>query len=38
MGHHTISVNAGNLSAGVYYYSLTVGKNTSSTMKMVLIK
>lgn len=38
IGQHTITVNAGNLSAGVYYYSLTVGKNKTSAMKMVVIK
>ncbi len=37
-GQHTINVDAGNLSAGVYYYSLTVGKHVTSTMKMVVIK
>ncbi len=37
-GQHTINVNAENLPAGVYYYSLTVGKHATSTMKMVVIK
>lgn len=37
-GKHSINFNAENLSAGVYYYSLTAGKNTTSTMKMVIIK
>lgn len=37
-GKHNINFNAQNLSAGVYYYSLTAGKNTTSVMKMVVIK
>ncbi|MES2285791.1 MAG: T9SS type A sorting domain-containing protein [Bacteroidota bacterium] len=38
IGRHTINVNANDLPAGVYYYSLNVGKHTTSTMKMVVIK
>lgn len=37
-GKHSIHFNSENLAAGVYTYSLTVGKNTTSTMKMVVIK
>lgn len=37
-GAHTIKVNASNLSAGVYYYSLKVGENNSSAKKMVIVK
>lgn len=37
-GKHVVKFNAEELPAGVYYYSLTVDKNTSSVMKMVVIK
>ncbi len=37
-GMHTIKYNASGLSAGVYYYSLNVGGNSSSAKKMVVIK
>jgi Secretion system C-terminal sorting domain len=37
-GTHTLKVNASNLSAGVYYYALQVGDNTSSAKKMVIVK
>ncbi|OFY86902.1 MAG: hypothetical protein A3F72_00660 [Bacteroidetes bacterium RIFCSPLOWO2_12_FULL_35_15] len=37
-GKHSINFNSANLAAGVYTYSLTVGNNTTSTMKMVVIK
>jgi hypothetical protein len=37
-GQHTFEFNADNLSAGVYYYSIKVGENTSSAVKMVVIK
>ena len=37
-GGHSISFSAADLSAGVYYYSLRVGDNTTSTMKMVVVK
>ena len=37
-GKHAVQFDASNLSAGVYYYSLTVGQNTTSAMKMVVIK
>lgn len=37
-GSHSVTVNAANLSAGVYYYSLKVGDNTSTAMKMVVVK
>lgn len=37
-GAHTITFNGADLSAGVYYYSLKVGENTTSTMKMVIVK
>lgn len=37
-GKHSVNFNAENLSAGVYYYSLTVGNSTTSAMKMVVIK
>ncbi|MCE9539749.1 MAG: T9SS type A sorting domain-containing protein [Bacteroidetes bacterium] len=37
-GKHAVKFNAEELPAGVYYYSLTVDKNTSSVMKMVVIK
>lgn len=38
VGTHTVKFNAENLSAGVYYYSLKVNNNSSSAMKMVIIK
>lgn len=38
MGKNMITINAENLPAGVYYYSLTIGKSVSPTMKMVVIK
>jgi hypothetical protein len=37
-GKHSIEFNAENLSAGVYYYSIKAGENTSAAMKMVVIK
>jgi hypothetical protein len=37
-GKHVVKVNAENLSAGVYYYSLKVNDNTTAAMKMVVIK
>jgi hypothetical protein len=37
-GKHVIEFNAENLSAGVYYYSIKAGENTSSAVKMVVIK
>lgn len=37
-GRHTAKFNAENIPAGVYYYSLTVDKNATSVMKMVVIK
>lgn len=37
-GKHNMKFNAENLPAGVYYYSLTVDKISTSTMKMVVIK
>lgn len=37
-GNHTIDLNAENLSAGVYYYSIKAGENTSAAVKMVVIK
>lgn len=37
-GAHTLKFNAENLSAGVYYYSLQVGENSTSAMKMVVVK
>lgn len=37
-GKHVLKFNAENLPAGVYYYSLTVGTNSTSVMKMVVIK
>jgi hypothetical protein len=37
-GQHAISVKADALSAGVYYYSLTVGTTNTTAMKMVVIK
>lgn len=37
-GIHSIKFNASNLSAGVYYYSLSVGSNATACKKMVVIK
>jgi hypothetical protein len=37
-GAHVIKFNADNLSAGVYYYALTVNGTATSTMKMVVVK
>jgi len=37
-GTHTISFNGSDLAAGVYYYSLQVGENSTSAMKMVIVK
>jgi hypothetical protein len=37
-GNHTILFNGADLAAGVYYYTLTVGENTTSSMKMVVVK
>jgi hypothetical protein len=37
-GSHVLKFNGQDLSAGVYYYSLKVGENTSSAMKMVVVK
>jgi hypothetical protein len=37
-GKHSIEFNADNLSAGVYYYSIKAGENTSAAVKMVVIK
>jgi hypothetical protein len=37
-GNHTVRVNTESLSAGVYYYSLIVGQNNSTAMKMVVVK
>lgn len=37
-GAHVAKVNVENLSAGVYYYSMTVGANTTATMKMVVVR
>lgn len=37
-GKHSINFNSNELAAGVYTYSLTVGQNTTSTMKMVVVK
>jgi hypothetical protein len=37
-GNHTIDINAENISAGVYYYSIKAGENTSAAVKMVVIK
>ncbi len=37
-GQHSLKFNGESLSAGVYYYSLTVGQNATSTMKMVIVK
>ena len=37
-GTHSIIFNSENFAAGVYYYSLSVGQKSTSTMKMVVIK
>ena len=37
-GSHSVNFNAANLSAGLYYYSLTVNNAKTSAMKMVVIK
>lgn len=37
-GKHAINFKADNLSEGVYYYTLKADENTSSAMKMVVIK
>jgi hypothetical protein len=37
-GLHVIKFSASNLSAGVYYYSLTVGTNVTASKKMIVIK
>jgi hypothetical protein len=37
-GSHTLDFNGADLAAGVYYYSMTLGENTTSTMKMVVVK
>ena len=37
-GNHSVKFNTNNLSAGVYYYSLTVNSLTTAAMKMVVIK
>lgn len=37
-GVHTVKFNAESLSAGVYYYSLTVNNSATAAMKMVVIK
>jgi hypothetical protein len=37
-GKHSVKVNAENLAAGVYYYSLKVNENVTSSMKMVVVK
>ena len=37
-GVHNVKFNSANLSAGVYYYSLTVNNVASASMKMVVIK
>jgi len=37
-GSHILTFNGSDLSAGVYYYSLKVGENSTSTMKMVIVK
>jgi len=37
-GQHVVKFNASSLSAGIYYYSLKVDNNSSSTMKMVVVK
>ena len=37
-GVHNVNFNSAKLSAGVYYYSLTVNNVTTASMKMVVIK
>jgi hypothetical protein len=37
-GNHNMSFDGTDLAGGVYYYSLTVGENITSTMKMVIVK
>ena len=37
-GAHSLNYNSNSLSAGVYYYSLTVNNATTASMKMVVIK
>jgi hypothetical protein len=37
-GFHTISFDGTDLAAGVYHYSLQVNENTTSAMKMVIVK
>ena len=37
-GSHSTKFDSNNLSAGVYYYSLTVNNTTTPSMKMVVIK
>jgi len=37
-GKHIVKFNAESLSAGVYYYSLKVGNNVTSSKKMVIVK
>ena len=37
-GAHSVNFNAASLSAGVYYYSLTVNNTATAAMKMVVIK
>ncbi len=38
VGKHNVVLNASNLSAGIYYYSLSVDNNKTSTKKMVIVK
>lgn len=40
-GYYSVSINAGNIASGVYYYRLTAigeGKNFVATKKMILVK
>lgn len=40
-GYYTVTMNAGSLSSGIYYYRLTAsgeGKNFTATKKMILVK
>lgn len=37
-GNHNVNFNSAKLSAGVYYYSLTVNSVSTASMKMVVIK
>ncbi len=37
-GNHSFTINSSNMSEGVYYYSINVGDNSTSTRKMVMIK